>query len=61
MAKIWVDKSAHKRNFRIGEAIINFKRALGSVTLFCAAIGFAFTADVPRDLNDVPEIVTADE
>ena len=41
--------------------MINLKRMLGSVALSCAAMGFAFAADVPRDLNDVPETVAADE
>ena len=39
----------------------NIKRALGSVAFSCATMGFAFAADVPGDLNDVPEIVAADE
>ena len=41
--------------------MINIKRMIGSVAFLCAAIGFAFAADVPDDLNDAPEIVAADE
>jgi len=41
--------------------MIDIKRVLGSVALSCATMGFAFAADAPRDLNDVPEIVTSDE
>ena len=41
--------------------MINIKRVLGSVAFSCAAMGYAFAADVPGDLNDVPEIVATDE
>lgn len=41
--------------------MINIKRVLGSVALSCATMGFAFAADVSRDVNDVPEIVASDE
>ena len=37
------------------------KQVLRSVAFSCAAMGFAFAADVPRDLNDAPEIVATDE
>ncbi len=41
--------------------MINIKRVLGSVSLTCATMGFAFAADAPRILNDAPEIVATDE
>ena len=41
--------------------MINIKRVLGSVAFSCAAMGYALAADVPGDLNDVPEIVATDE
>ena len=41
--------------------MINIKRTIGPVAFSCAAMGFAFAADVPSDLNDVPEIVATDE
>ena len=41
--------------------MININRIIGSVAFSCAAMGFAFAADAPRDPNDVPEIVAADE
>ncbi len=41
--------------------MINIKRVLGSVALSCAALGTAFAADAPGDLNDIPDMVAADE
>ena len=41
--------------------MIKIKRVLVSVAFSCATMGFAFAADPPGDLNDVPEIVAADE